>query len=916
MAKNRCSWGIVLCGLVLNGAAIGQNAPADQNTADTAAGGDAAQGGVESGQLQEVVVTATHFATAVNNTPLSISVDTVGDLLQKGIVNFTDLVGTVPSVSITSQVATGLANIAIRGIIQNGPGAATTGFYLDNVPLQAWNDALTTGASENGTPLPPIFDLQRVEVLEGPQGTLFGASSEGGTIRYITPQPSLNDWHIYAKLDGSQTEYASGENYSPGLAVGGPIIPGVLGFRASVYTSHQAGWIQMEDPLTKGIIGTGLNSTDVNEFHSALQWKPSDAFSATASLFYSDQTSPYFSDTYNLSNQYPTVAPEVGFDTDGIIPPAHNSNPTPVCMGGGATATTFQGKSYPGCGSYTGTISYLRPAATYGPYTLSPETILGEAPDLSSPATTALTIPSLELTYNFPGFTAQLFSSYINETAHSTDVSNSEMSPAGTYAMVGPHSLYEGWGYPANYPDNGFDDFETNDYRHSWAEDLRFSSIQGPAQMGAGKLSWTGGLYYSDDWEHPSFVNLMNIGSINGSSEALFGETALQRWGASPLPYSAALENYATFNQHLSDTNTAAYAEFNYNITDHLQVTAGARESIVTFSFNSIHYGPVAAADVPTVANGGLEAGSAKQKPFTPKLEFTYRFTNDKMIYLLADEGFRPGGANTPLPAGQCATGAALYGLTVADLPVAYGPDTDWNYELGTKLGVAHGRVQFNGDVYRILWSKVQASQAPGGGCGDEFTTNAGDALSEGIELSGQAIVAKPLAVNWAFGYDHAYYTENAIAIHGAPGFPNLQVAYQGEDFPIAPWTLDLGARFDIASAFGMGGNIDPYVRGDFHRSAGYGPNITEYPLGSYDPDVLEQPGISELNLRTGVTIGPIDINLYALNALNFDRGATSGGRAGCENAACTVYVDYTANFSVAPPFPPRTIGLQLTYTK
>jgi outer membrane receptor protein involved in Fe transport len=81
-------------------------------------------------------------------------------------------------------------------------------------------------------------------------------------------------------------------------------------------------------------------------------------------------------------------------------------------------------------------------------------------------------------------------------------------------------------------------------------------------------------------------------------------------------------------------------------------------------------------------------------------------------------------------------------------------PDTDWNYELGTKLGLANGKVQLNGDVYHILWSNVQSSQAPGGGCGDQFTTNAGHAVSQGLELSGQAIVIAPLTVNAAFGYD------------------------------------------------------------------------------------------------------------------------------------------------------------------
>ena len=907
--------GIAICtGLILSGAALAQGEPANQNGADSAPN-QAAQGAPAAagqqpqiaGQLQEVVVTATHFATPVDETPLSISAETVGDLLQRGIVNFSDLVGTVPSVQINGQVGTGLANIAIRGILQNGPGAATTGFYLDNVPLQAWNNALTGGVNENGTPLPPIFDLQRVEVLEGPQGTLFGASSEGGTIRYITPAPSLDSWHIYAKLDGSQTDHARGINYAPGLAVGGPIIPGVLGFRGSVYTSHQAGWINMEDPLTYQTIGKGLNSTDVDEYHAAFLWKPTSSFSAQAGLFYSHQSTPYDSDTFNLSEPYPIVFPELGFNGTG-------RNPLPVCMGTGATATVFQGKSYPGCGGYGGHLTYLRPGYSYGPYDLPRYTIIGETPQLDSPAVTSLTIPSLDLTWTFTDFSAQLFSSYVDEAANQIGVTNSEMTPAGVYGTEGPAVMNEGWGFPANYPEQGFDDFHTASNRRSWAEDLRFSSIDGPTDMAAYHFSWTAGLYYEDDWEHAGFDNLEPAGMLDSEAQALFGESAVQRWGAPAIPFPNSMESYAEFHQELSDTNSAVYAEGNFNITNHLQLTLGVRESIVTFAFTSSHYGPVSGADVPTVANGGLEAGKSKQEPFTPKAELTYRFTRDKLIYFLADEGFRPGGANTPLPAGQCAQGAALYGLTVNDLPDTYNPDTDWNYELGTKLGLANGRVQFNGDIYHILWSNVQSSQAPGGGCGDQFTTNAGHAVSQGIELSGQAIVLAPLTLNAAFGYDHAYYTENAVAVHGAPGFPSLTVAFEGEDFPLAPWTLDLGGRFDIAAAFHLGQVLDPYIRADWHKSAGYGPT-SQYPLGSYTPDTIEQPSISELNLRAGVTAGPVDVNVYAINALNFDRGFLAGGRSGCENAACTLYTTYAPFMSATVPFPPLTVGLQFTYT-
>jgi hypothetical protein len=248
-------------------------------------------------------------------------------------------------------------------------------------------------------------------------------------------------------------------------------------------------------------------------------------------------------------------------------------------MGSGAAATVFQGKSYPGCGGYGGSLAYLRPGYTYGPYSLSPYTTIGETPQLDSPAVTSLTIPSLELTWTFSAFTAQLFSSYVDEAANQVGVTNSEITPAGVYGTEGPHVMNEGWGFLANFPEQGFDDFHTASNRRSWAEDLRFSSIQGPTEMGAGHFSWTAGLYYEDDWEHAGFDNLEPAGMLNSEAEALFGETALQRWGANAIPFPDSMESYAEFHQQLSDTNSAIYAEGNFNITNHLQATVGLRES-------------------------------------------------------------------------------------------------------------------------------------------------------------------------------------------------------------------------------------------------------------------------------------------------------------------------------------------------
>ena len=106
----------------------------------------------------------------------------------------------------------------IRGI-SSTTGAATTGVYLDESPIQVRNAGFTST-----NVYPETFDLERIEVLRGPQGTLFGAGSQGGTVRFITPQPSLTRFQVYARSEASVIQ-GGDPGAELGVAVGGPIVP-------------------------------------------------------------------------------------------------------------------------------------------------------------------------------------------------------------------------------------------------------------------------------------------------------------------------------------------------------------------------------------------------------------------------------------------------------------------------------------------------------------------------------------------------------------------------------------------------------------------------------------------------------------------------------------------------------------------
>jgi iron complex outermembrane receptor protein len=238
-----------------------------------------------SGALEEVVVTSTRQASTVNRVPLSVSAVTQQSLDQQGIKTVADLQRSVPALQFTRDSA-GSGNFAIRGIISN-TGAATTGIYLDDTPLQK-RRVNGGGNAANGAPTPPLFDLERVEVLRGPQGTLYGGSSEGGTIRFITPSPSLTSYSAYARAELSHVD--SGEaGYEAGLAVGGPIVRDKLGFRASVFGKHTAGYVDVVDPYHNGaVLYPDSNSQETKVGRLALAWAPTDRSRVTGSIYHSE----------------------------------------------------------------------------------------------------------------------------------------------------------------------------------------------------------------------------------------------------------------------------------------------------------------------------------------------------------------------------------------------------------------------------------------------------------------------------------------------------------------------------------------------------------------------------------------------------------------------------------------------------
>src|SRR6516225_2660342 len=253
--------------------------------------------------LQEVIVTATKREANLQNVPFSVSATSQERIISSGAQNLVDLSRNIASFTV-ADLGPGQSQMAIRGIssgqvIRDQPGLKEqVGVYLDESPISI---ALFTPDLE-------LFDLDRFEVLRGPQGTLFGAGSEAGTVRYITRQPQLGRVEMYT--DGSVEGVTDGG--TGGMARGAFNVPlgDTAAMRLVLYYRHLPGFINALQP--DGSTHQDVNDGDRSGARLSFLWKPNDSLSITPRVVYQNLTTNGFPrvDQYNiLANPYTTVAP-------------------------------------------------------------------------------------------------------------------------------------------------------------------------------------------------------------------------------------------------------------------------------------------------------------------------------------------------------------------------------------------------------------------------------------------------------------------------------------------------------------------------------------------------------------------------------------------------------------------------------
>ena len=281
------SKGLLHVGALLAGACIW--------VSQIAAAADAEEG------LGEVVVTAQRYNSTVQDTPISLSAVTGDQLDAAGITSIEALAHDIPGLSLRSA-GPGQTEYEARGLSSSGGSSPTVGFYLDDVPLAP------PATSQTGKVVidPNLFDVDRIELLRGPQGTLYGSGSMGGTVRVITNQPKLGVYE--GALQGTVSDTEGGSGNGGGNVMLNVPIGDTLAIRMTATDTYRSGWINRTilDPFPEDVPASSLPAygrgnvlaapvskvvTDVNtealdSVRGSVLFKPNDDFSVLATTLF------------------------------------------------------------------------------------------------------------------------------------------------------------------------------------------------------------------------------------------------------------------------------------------------------------------------------------------------------------------------------------------------------------------------------------------------------------------------------------------------------------------------------------------------------------------------------------------------------------------------------------------------------
>jgi outer membrane receptor protein involved in Fe transport len=712
----------------------------------------------EDAQLPSITITAQKRSEDMIKVPISAMAMDQATLDEQGVKDVADLQRLVPGLAFGASDDAGDTNIAIRGITSS-VGASTTGIYIDDVPVMV---RLDSGVGSN--PYPKVFDLDRIEVLRGPQGTLFGAGAEGGVLRFITPEASLHKFSGYASTDVATTRNGD-PSYEAGVALGGPIVENSLGYRFSAWHREDGGVGERVDPATGRTIASRDNSGESTVLHLSLKWKPTQDLVVTPGIFYQKN-----------------VLGDVGLYSEAN-----------------------------------------------GTYTI--------ASQIAQQHEDHFALSTLAVDYDFGAFSFKSISSYIDRrVSQRYDGTGYELGSitGSTTVPFDPNYLVT-----IEYPST----------QRGVSQEFRFTSADQPGD----RLSWVTGLFYrisSTDsqgyYVDPGFDALSNYLSIQGG----YGPgNALSYWGEALVngKYSY------TDNFPSTESDLAAYADASYAITPALKLSAGLRIARSGYSFKDYEDGPWGP------AAPFFKSGSAAEKPITPRVNLTWQIDQNRMVYASAAKGYRPGGANEPVPTntnGGCGNDLAALGLS--QVPGTYGSDSLWSYEGGLKGRFLDHKLLIESSAYWINWSRIQQSiYLPT--CAYNYIANLGHAVSRGFDLQAEWAATDHLVVSATSGYTDVHLTET-MTLEG-------QTLAKASDRLATPtWTFTVSPEYRFKTWRGA----DGFARLDYDFNGSYPRGFSTDVFGS-DPLTRYAPAVRTVSARIGGKLDGWEVAAYGNNLFNKD---------------------------------------------
>ncbi len=617
--------------------------------------------------LEEIIVTATKRERNLQEIPASIQAIPQVMLEKMGALGIADYSRFIPSLNVVSYNP-GSTDLVFRGIQAGGIGIGQSpaSMYIDEMPITA----------SGSQPEVRMYDINRIESLDGPQGTLYGGSAQSGTLRIITnqPDPSQLEGGIAVSLrQGPDTGLSNDVSGMINL----PFADNQAAFRLAGFTATDAGFIDnvfghtpnvhFGAPVSSPEWGTADNAAFVedewNEVdyyggRAALRWEFSDNWAATVSYMgqYMDGNGPSHFDPnigdlkvikFNAESRYDdwdlyalTVEGDLGWAQ--VV-----------------SATSFFGRDW---GSETDSTVYVKYYQSWAciNYNYDPAIYTGYFVD----PTTGLTV---------------LYPRYCFGPSSQSDVTTVQR----------------------------FDE-----QVHKFSQEIRLSG-------GSDSIDWIVGLYYeraADDWWSPWGV-ATNFDYQDSIANAYWEQT----WGVGFAP--DATHGWHSVSQ-VDYEQTAVFGEFTWRLNDQWTANIGARWFDRTM--DSIYH-----VENPNTqfnnefVTGGRAVSSGGTSDVVPKINISYQPTDDATIYALYTEGFRPGGTNR--------------GRGNPILPLVYDADKLKNTEIGVKTMWADGRVRANLVYYDMEWDQFQMSVVdPSFLLGEVWQTviaNVGDAEVSGFQV-------------------------------------------------------------------------------------------------------------------------------------------------------------------------------------